>query len=702
MNSIRFKIIGLSSISIIVVSLVMILLILSKNADTQKEVGNQASSMLEKVVLDQILTLGKYQAAELGSRFLAAAKIAKSLAGSSVSYRKLHANDIDSREGVITLLQDQLRMHDELIGTYAAYEKNAFDGKDEGFVESLVTASDKAGRFVPYVYRANGQLAQEALIGFEDQTVDENGVRAGEYYLCPKETKDSCLTDPYLYPVGGEQVLLSSFVSPILNNGQFLGIAGVDMGLKFIQQLVDGNNNNVYGGIGKMAIVSQRGIVAGYSNNAKMLGKKLDGATDGYWHQLLNEKSTQAKIEVVNGQLHAIIPVIAAGRTTGWTVLISLPESVVVDAVAELSHLIEQNGEELAFSSIVSGILCTGIAIFIMLWLMNQVLKPLLATVLVLKDLAQGEGDLTTRLDESSKDELGQIAASLNQFLQRLHGLIKDIRENSSSIAENAEKSAHSAEQSTIGMVSQQEQLSLVATAVNEMSASALEVSSNAMQTAEATEAARNGVDVGQRTVSETGDAIYKLTAGVEEASAVIQGLEEDSQNIGQILTTIQGIAEQTNLLALNAAIEAARAGEQGRGFAVVADEVRMLAQRTQQSTGEIQSMIEKLQQGTAKVVTVMATGQEQAKHSVDKVNEANEALSTIIQQVDVINQMSQQIATAAEEQSQVANSISCNIVSIDDSAQKVGEQSEKSSHVAIELDKLSQQLQVQVGRFKL
>ncbi|OUR73925.1 hypothetical protein A9Q78_02090, partial [Methylophaga sp. 41_12_T18] len=363
----------------------MILLILSKNADTQEEVSNQASRMLEKVVLDQILTLGKYQAAELGSRFLAAAKIANSLAGSSVSYRKLHANDIDSREGVIILLQDQLRIHDELIGTYVAYEKNAFDGRDEEFLESLATASDKAGRFVPYVYQINQQLAQEALIGFEDQTVDENGVRAGEYYLCPKETKDSCLTDPYLYPVGGEQVLLSSFVSPILNNGQFLGIAGVDMGLKFIQQLVDDNNNNVYDGIGKMAIVSQRGIVAGYSNKADMLGKKLDAGDDGYWHQLLNEKSTQAKIEVVNGQLHAIIPVIAAGRATGWTVLISLPESVVIAAVAELSQLIEQNGEELAFSSIVSGILCTGIAILIMLWLMNQVLKPLLATVLVLK-----------------------------------------------------------------------------------------------------------------------------------------------------------------------------------------------------------------------------------------------------------------------------------------------------------------------------
>lgn len=702
MNSIRFKIIGLSSLSIFAVSLIMVMLILSKNADTQKEVTHQASVMLEKVVLDQILALGKYQASELGSRLLAAEKIADSLSSSTLSYKKSHANTIDSREKVLLSLQDQLITHNELLGTYVAFEKDAFDGRDYEFIDDLATASDKTGRFVPYVYQTNQQLGQEALVSYEDQTRDSNGVRAGEYYLCPKETKSSCLTDPYLYPVGGEQVLLSSFVSPIINNGQFLGIAGVDMSLKFIQQVVDENNNNIYGGIGKMAVISQRGIVAGYSNNAGMLGKTLSLENDSHWNELSKEQSSQAKIEISNGQLYAIIPVVTASRATGWAVLISLPDSVVKDAVAELSQVIEENGEELALSSIVSGVLCTVIAIFIMLWLMSRVLQPLLATVLVLKDLAQGEGDLTTRLDESSTDELGQIAASLNQFLQRLHSLIKDIRENSSSIAENAGKSAQSAGLSTAGMASQQEQLSQVATAVNEMSASALEVSSNAMQTADATKAARNGVDIGQKKVSETGDAIFKLTAGVEEASTVIQGLEADSQNIGQILTTIEGIAEQTNLLALNAAIEAARAGEQGRGFAVVADEVRMLAQRTQKSTGEIQAMIDKLQQGTAKVVTVMATGQEQAKDSVDKVNEANEALSTIIQQVDVINEMSQQIATAAEEQSQVANSISCNIVNIDDSAQQVGEQSENSNNIAIELDKLSQELQVQVGRFKL
>tara|TARA_B110001454_G_scaffold48257_1_gene47569 strand:+ start:3430 stop:4611 length:1182 start_codon:yes stop_codon:yes gene_type:complete len=391
-----------------------------------------------------------------------------------------------------------------------------------------------------------------------------------------------------------------------------------------------------------------------------------------------------------------------SGKANGWQVLISLPKSVIHETVAELSQLIEENGNELAASSIISGLVCTFIAIMILLWLMNRILSPMVLTVDVLKDLAEGEGDLTTRLKEGSKDELGQIASSLNHFLQRLHGLITDIRESSSSIAENAEKSARSAEKSTKGIGSQQEQLSQVATAVNEMSASALEVSGNALLAAEATEAARQGVALGQKTVSETGDAIYKLTSEVEEASVVIKGLETDSQNIGQILTTIQGIAEQTNLLALNAAIEAARAGEQGRGFAVVADEVRMLAQRTQESTGEIQTMIEKLQQGTAKVVIVMATGQEQAKYSVSKVNEANEALSNIIQQVNVINDMGQQIATAAEQQSKVANSISCNIVNIDDSAKDVSEQSQNSSSIAIELNKLSKHLQIQVGRFKL
>jgi len=702
MNSIRFKIIGLSSISILFVTTVMILLILNKNSDTQQEITQKSSEILEKNVLQQILTTGKLQASEIAARFLAADKISTSINGSVLSYRESHGQDDQSRLNIIELLKTQLTTQGDLLGTYVAFEREAFDERDNNYIDDGLTSSDKDGRFVPYIYRANNQIQHEALVGFEDQSRDKNGVRAGEYYLCPKESKVNCLTDPYLYPVDGKKVLLASFVSPILKDGRFLGIAGVDMSLDFIQDLVESNNAGVYAGIGKMAIISPRGIIAAYSSDRSLLGSKLNAANDPQWHQLAVNTQDGAHIEILDESLYAMIPVILNGKANGWKVLISLPKSVIHDAVEELSQLIEENGQELATSSIVSGLICTLIAIMIMLWLMNQLLIPLMLTVEVLKDLADGEGDLTTRLKEGSKDELGQIASSLNQFLERLHSLITDIRENSSSIAENAEKSAQSAEKSTVGMGSQQEQLSQVATAVNEMSASALEVSGNALQAAEATEAARNGVAVGQKTVAETGDSIYKLTAEVEEASSVIKGLEADSQNIGQILTTIQGIAEQTNLLALNAAIEAARAGEQGRGFAVVADEVRMLAQRTQQSTGEIQTMIEKLQLGTAKVVTVMATGQEQAKHSVDKVNEANEALSSIIKQVDVINEMGQQIATAAEEQSKVANSISCNIVNIDDSARDVGEQSQNSSNIAIELDKLSQHLQVQVGRFKL
>jgi aerotaxis receptor len=254
-------------------------------------------------------------------------------------------------------------------------------------------------------------------------------------------------------------------------------------------------------------------------------------------------------------------------------------------------------------------------------------------------------------------------------------------------------------EQSSDGIRQQQSETDQVATAITEMAASVQEVARNAQNTADAADKADAEARAGRQVVADTGTAIGRLAAEVEKASGVIQQLETRSSEITSVLDVIRGIAEQTNLLALNAAIEAARAGEQGRGFAVVADEVRTLASRTQQSTQEIQSMIEKLQDGARSAVKVMTLSREQADSSVEQARHAAASLENITRSVSVITDMSAQIATAVEEQSAVGEEINRNVVSIrhiSDANADTGAQSEQAAQNVAQLALSLQQLATQ------
>ena len=337
-----------------------------------------------------------------------------------------------------------------------------------------------------------------------------------------------------------------------------------------------------------------------------------------------------------------------------------------------------------------------------MMFLLKKLLAPIKYTMQVLRNLAAGQGDLTYRLDLKSNDEIGQMAKSLNDFLDHLHELIKRIYDCSLNLQNASNKTLKSVEESSKGIQGQKEYLTMAATAMTEMTSSSGEVASNVVNTAEAVNKVLQDTEQSKRVVNDTVDTIHQLASEIGKTGKEIEVLSVESSNIGQILTTIQGIAEQTNLLALNAAIEAARAGEHGRGFAVVADEVRTLAKRTQDSTGEIQTMIDKLQKGTKRVVSVMEMSQNLTQSSVDKVNSTNSSLDSIRGQVEVINSMAEQIATAAGEQSAVAKDASRNITSVDVSSTYVLEQAQVNSKCAKEIRTLADELNQLVSAFKL
>jgi len=301
-----------------------------------------------------------------------------------------------------------------------------------------------------------------------------------------------------------------------------------------------------------------------------------------------------------------------------------------------------------------------------------------------------------------SKDEIAAIAHSFNEMVAEFQSLLKNVLISSTKVSAAADNLSVITEQTTRGVMQQQSEGDQVATAINEMTATVHEVARNTTEAASASRTADEEAANGAKVVEEAGTSIKQLAGEVENAASTIHQLEQESENIGTVLNVIQSIAEQTNLLALNAAIEAARAGESGRGFAVVADEVRLLAQRSQDSTEEIKTIIERLQKGAGDAVKAMNEGQKQAQDSVAKAEEAGTSLQAISQAVAAISDMNLQIASAAEEQSAVAEEINRNIVNITQISNETAIAANTTTETSGNLAVLAMELQGQIGHFKL
>jgi methyl-accepting chemotaxis protein len=347
----------------------------------------------------------------------------------------------------------------------------------------------------------------------------------------------------------------------------------------------------------------------------------------------------------------------------------------------------------------------TAAALILMLalvfWYMHRAFKPLSVAAEAMHEIAEGDGDLTRRLEVTDNDEIGKIAAGFNKFADKIQALIIQVAKSTGDLAEAAEHTFQITEQTSRGVDKQRSQADQAATAMTEMASTVQHVARNAVDAADASRNAGEATRSGKLVSSEAIKSIQNLARKVETGADVIHRLESESENIGQVVDVIRGIAEQTNLLALNAAIEAARAGEQGRGFAVVADEVRTLAGRTQQSTEEIHSMIETLQRGANEAVQVMDQAQVQAQDGVDQVKKVAQALTDIAEAVATITDMNGQIASAAEEQSAAAEEINRNIMAINDVTGETADGANETAAASKIEAGLAAQLQILVNQFR-
>lgn len=349
-------------------------------------------------------------------------------------------------------------------------------------------------------------------------------------------------------------------------------------------------------------------------------------------------------------------------------------------------------------------VLIIGLAICVLLALFFPPLisKPLNLLLYRLQDMARGEGDLTARIHLDRADELGKVADAFNAFVEKLQHTIQKVNSMAEQVATSSEQLSSISEQSNHSIKEQHKAVEQVATAIHEMSTTVDEIARSANDAASSAREADTHTSSGREAVETTVDAIRNLAEQVHNITQVIDKVADDSNNISRVVEVIGSIAEQTNLLALNAAIESARAGEHGRGFSVVADEVRTLASRTQQSTKEIQGMIERLQSATSEAVSSMNKGREDVDATVEKAQVAHEALKGITDSVAEINDMNSHIATAADEQSSVTDDINRNVSTISTIAEQSAESSAQVKDSSENLAKLSLSLQQELRQFKI
>ncbi|ENQ8057881.1 methyl-accepting chemotaxis protein [Vibrio parahaemolyticus] len=479
--------------------------------------------------------------------------------------------------------------------------------------------------------------------------------RQRPWFIAAKNKGDLVVTDPYV-DASSKNVIIS-VGTPVKQNGQFLAGMFYDLELTTLSDLV--NQVNLFDA-GYLFLVTDDGTTIAHPQS-KYNGEKLNS----YLPQVDLNKATQ-HIEVDNNPYMVSLTHIPSEN---WYVGAIIDEPAAYSVVGELRN-----------SAIIYSIIAVLASVIALTLLIRTLMRPLDTLNTAIKDVASGKGDLTQRLETDTDQEFSELAKNFNTFMENLQQQIIESKSISDQILTGTQITAEGARDSAGAIQTQLQELEQLATAMHEMSVTATEVANNAQGAASAAKEADQATIEGSSVVSESTQTINMLSDSIDLAVEEVQVLESATANIETILKVINDIADQTNLLALNAAIEAARAGESGRGFAVVADEVRTLAQRTQESTTEIRSMIEQLQSGASSVASAMHQSKGSAVEAVEKADLANDALQRIRDAIQRISDMNLQIASAAEEQSLVAEEINNNTVNIKDLSTQVADSANRTN----------------------
>jgi methyl-accepting chemotaxis protein len=695
--SIRLKIVLLSGLCLLGVVASIVGMNIYQTNQNNELVSDSSSKMLTDSLENLLQAKSAEQAMRLQRAFAGTTAAVSGLADQVLDMRDMatkHSLEPGAlREDLNKALKTAFERNSKVLGIWLAFEPNGLDGKDSEFINDAARQSNENGRFATYWSRAGGVGLNTVMVegDMTKTTLNLSGTPYNIWYTCPRDTKHICLLDPYSDTVGGKEVLMTTISVPLLVDSKPIGVVGIDIALDTLQAAAVDSQKKLFNNAGHMLIVSGTGVLAAYSNDSSKVGKSIGDTlgTDG--KDILQLVGGGAPKVLQQGDLiRAVFPVSPIAEAKPWAVVVDLPKQVLLADSVKLQAVLDdaqQNGMIKALLVAVAA----GVFGLLLIWLTaSGVTRPINSVAQMLKAIASGDGDLTQRLKYSKKDELGELVSWFNRFLDKLQPTIAQIKESITDARSTADQSAEIARKTSEGMQVQFREVDQVATASNEMSATAHDVANSASNAANAAKAADQSAREGLQIIERSTHDIKQLADEVSKAVTEVEALAVTSNQIGSVLEVIRSIAEQTNLLALNAAIEAARAGESGRGFAVVADEVRNLAKRTQDSVEEIRLVIERIQSSTRGVVATMHSSQTQAHNNAGQIQQTVQALSKISDAVTVISDMNLQIASAAEQQSAVAEEVNRNVSAIRTVTETLTGQATESAQISSKINTLT------------
>ncbi|NOH91123.1 methyl-accepting chemotaxis protein [Vibrio sp. AIC-3] len=701
--SVQWKITLLAGCCLIITSLSLIGFSIYNATSNQQVIKSQSSESVINKTQQLLASVSQLNAQET-QRYVDEAIYRAEMLAASAQFLKNNADEnFTPSEELRTALDEMVRRSvlnfDSIQGAYLVFKPDLLDSEDANYVDADYVGSNEKGRFAPYWKVAdNGENVLANVLSESILNDDSNSER----FYCPLSSGQTCISTPKVVNSSGVALLTSSISVPILVDDVAIGFLGIDLRLDGLTSVITQSDQSLFNGAGKAYVVSLDGSVIASDDSSIAVGSTFQSGntnSDLMTDFIFGGEVTTQWSE--NGEwLLAFAPVVAANQT--WGVLFEIPRDSVVADANKLDSIISTKLSEGIKTEVIAGTVFIIFGLAIIAFASLSIVKPIRQVVERLNDIASGEGDLTQRLEVKSQDEIGQLSKGFNLFLDKLQHTIKEVIHTTEQVASTTSQAKASASSTRESSESQFKEVDLVATAAEEMTQTAGLVVQNAEVAVDAACEANRSAQQGQQVIELSAGEMRKLVERMSSAVPIVEELAKNNGNITEILSVIEGISEQTNLLALNAAIEAARAGEQGRGFAVVADEVRNLASRTQSSVGEIRAVIDKVHAGTQDVVEAIQEGNILANDTALHVQKAVEDLGSIFTSIEAISDMNSQIVRAAEEQQSVSGEVNQSVVNIRDLSAKILEQAAASEQVGNEIDQLSQQQQKLVNQFKV